>query len=195
MISSKALEWAKRNWGTMILAVLLALLLFFPAAKGWMLRQAISTGLLNAKIENKEGDKNNLVHSSFVYADLAGNTTSTDALAGKVVFINFWATWCPPCIAEMPSLSKLYEQFKDDDRFVFLFITQDDDPAKAAKYLSKHQYNLPLYTLSGNINPQLYSGTLPTTIVLNKQGKMVFNHQGIAGYNSDSFVKQLKELL
>lgn len=192
MTKNNMITWLKSNWFTSLLIIFVAAMVFIPNAKAWMLRQAISIGIFNADIDKKEGNK---VNSVFQYADIAGKVTSSESLKGKVVFVNFWASWCPPCIAEMPSLTKLYEQFKNDDRIVFLFITQDNDPAKAVNYLNKQQFNLPVFTLTGSIHPEMYSGTLPTTFVLNKEGKMVFHHKGIAGYNTEKFIQQLKSLL
>jgi thiol-disulfide isomerase/thioredoxin len=112
-----------------------------------------------------------------------------------VVFINFWATWCPPCRAEMPSLQELYNELKDDHRIVFLFINEDEDVAKAKRYLQKEQYTMPLLTRTGNIPAAFYSGTLPTTVILNKEGQVIFKHEGIAAYNTGAFIQQLKENL
>lgn len=95
----------------------------------------------------------------------------------------------------MPSIDALYKKFEKDDRFVFLFINEDDDKQKAKNYIEKHQYSIPLYSRSGNIPNEIFSGSLPTTIVINKEGKIVLKHEGMAGYDTDAFMKQLKDLL
>jgi len=112
-----------------------------------------------------------------------------------VVFINFWASWCPPCRAEMPSLENLYQKLKADDRFVFLFMNEDDDRNKAIQYLKKNHFTIPLFYLSGNVPREIFSGSLPTTVILDKEGKIVLKHQGMAGYDTEDFIRQLKELL
>lgn len=132
---------------------------------------------------------------SFSYIDARSQQVSTAGLKGKVVFINFWATWCPPCRAEMPSLDALYNEFKSDDRFVFLFINEDEDRAKAEQYLKESGFSVPLVTRAGTVPGELYSGTLPTTLVLNKEGAVVLKHEGVAGYNTPKFKQQLKDLL
>lgn len=174
-----------------------ALLLFFifsSDAKSWVMQQLISVGLFKAEIK-KEADNLSQNDTVFSFTDAAGRTMSTTALKGKVVFINFWATWCPPCRAEMPSLNALYNKLKGDSRFVFLFINEDEDLSKAKTYLQKNAFTMPVTTRSGVVPSQLFSGTLPTTLVLNKEGNVVLKHEGMAGYNTAAFIQQLKELL
>ncbi len=195
MAKIKIGNWLKNNWVTFILMGFLALIIFVPSTKAWILEKVISTGIFNAKIKKEDLKNNPQSIPPFSYTSLTGEISSTEDLKGKIIFINFWASWCPPCRAEMPSLTYLYEQLKDDERFVFLFITEDEDVSKATDYLNKNNYNIPVFKLSGNISPGLYRGTLPTTIVLNKQGRMVYKHEGIAGYNSPAFLQQLKALL
>lgn len=173
-----------------------ALLIFFvfsTDAKSWVLRQLVSVGIFNAKIEKEPASRS--AAPSFSYFDASGQQMSTADLKGKVVFINFWATWCPPCRAEMPSLNALYNEFKGDDRFVFLFVNEDEDGTKADKYLKESGFNVPLVTRAGVVPGELYSGTLPTTLVLNKEGLVVLKHEGVAGYNTPKFKLQLKNLL
>lgn len=182
--------------GNVVFVALLIFFVFSTDAKSWVLRQLVSVGLFNAKIANDAEAKSPTTGAhSFSFSDAGGVVRSTADLKGKVVFINFWATWCPPCRAEMPSLNALYNELKSDDRFVFLFVSEDDDPSKAQRYLEESGFTVPLVTRAGNVPAQLYSGTLPTTVVLNKEGAVVFKHEGVAGYNTQRFKQQLKDLL
>jgi thiol-disulfide isomerase/thioredoxin len=182
--------------GNVLLIGLLLLLVLNPDAKSWMLRQLVSVGLFRAEIDH---DKSKRAASdataAFSFTDQNGNTVSVSELKGKVVFINFWASWCPPCRAEMPSMNAMYNKLKDDNRFVFVFINEDDNLATAKKYLQSKQLTLPLFTHSGAISPQIFNGVLPTTTVLDKQGNIVMMHEGMANYNTDNFLKQLRGLL
>lgn len=195
MTSKTILTALKKNALTILLAGFLLLLVFNPGTKSWMLQQLVSIGLFKPEIK-KEGVKEiSTADTNFSFTDATGKTTSTADLKGKVVFINFWASWCPPCQAEMPSLEALYKKLKDDSRFVFVFMNEDEDKTKAIKYLEKNNYTMPLYSSTGNVPTEIYSGSLPTTIVLNKEGKVVLKKDGMAGYNTDAFIKQLKDLL
>ncbi|MEO7486352.1 MAG: TlpA disulfide reductase family protein, partial [Ferruginibacter sp.] len=150
---------------------------------------------LKADIKKVEAPNDLKVAPAFLFTDAAGKTASTKDLKGKVVFINFWASWCPPCQAEMPSIIALYKRLEKDDRFVFLFMNEDDDKEKAKKYLERNQYSIPLYNRSGTVPNEIFSGTLPTTLVINKEGKIVLRHEGMAGYDTDAFLRQLEDLL
>lgn len=184
----------KKRWVSILFYTAIIVFIFSPTAKSWVLQQVVSTGLLKAKIK-KDTSKNLPQAAAFSFTDAEGKSTSTADLKGKVVFINFWASWCPPCRAEMPSLENLYQKFKDDERIAFLFLNEDNDRSKAIQYLQKNHFTIPLFYSSGDVPNEIFSGTLPTTIVLDKEGKIVLRHQGIAGYNSDDFIRQLNELL
>lgn len=186
--------WLKKNAITVLLTCFVLILFISPNAKAWLLQKLISVGLFKAEIK-KDGIQNQPETSSFLYTDASGKTSSTADLKGKVVFINFWASWCPPCQAEMPSIEALYKKLAKDDRFVFLFINEDEDKQQAENYLEKNRYSIPLYSRPGNVPDEIFSGNLPTTIVINKEGKIVLKHEGIAGYDTDAFMKQLEDLL
>lgn len=182
-------------WNVVFFAGLI-FFIFNTDAKAWVLRQLVSVGIFNANIEKDAAAKSASPEvTSFSFTDASGRIQSTADLKGKVVFINFWATWCPPCRAEMPSLDALYNEFREDERIVFLFISEDDALAKAQKYLKENGFNVPLVTRAGNVPAELYSGTLPTTLVLNKEGAVVLKHEGVAGYNTPRFKQQLRDLL
>ena len=184
----------QKVWNYLFIGMLL-LFLFNSSAKAWLLRQFLSVGLFSAEIKKEAIATNQSAQTpAFSFTNENGSTFSTAGLKGKVVFVNFWATWCPPCRAEMPGLMELYNQFRNDDRFVFLFLNEDSDRAKANAYLQEKEYDLPLHTAAGNVPAEVYSGTLPTTVIINKEGMIVFKHEGLAKYNSDKFINQLRAL-
>ena len=190
----------KKNWSTTLLFAIFVLLLVSPDAKAWMMRQVISTGLLNAKMEDKNIEKSSFentatISESFSVKDENGQLINISELKDKVVFINFWASWCPPCRAEFPSIQKFYEKYKENDGVVFLIINLDDDPKAGKRYLEKEKFTIPFLVPNGNIPTQYFSGSLPTTVVLDKTGKIRMHHAGMADYSKDSFYEEINQLL
>ncbi len=115
----------------------------------------------------------------------------TDA-KGKVVFLNFWATWCVPCLAEMPSIQRLYEKTKDDG-IIFLIVSQEDN-ATVSQYLSGKGYTFPVYTLQGEPPPNFKSDTIPATFILSPDGKVAFKHIGAAKWDDEKSIAFLRAL-
>jgi thiol-disulfide isomerase/thioredoxin len=120
--------------------------------------------------------------------DSAGQRVTLEDYKGKIVFINFWATWCPPCIAEMPSMQKLYTDYQD--KIVFLFVTTDSFE-KANAFLVKENLTLPIYQSVTNPPLEMESSTIPATYLIDKQGNVILAKIGTANWNSDSFREKL----
>ncbi len=111
--------------------------------------------------------------------DVDGRTISTASLKGKVVIINFWATWCPPCRAEIPDLIKLQEKYKD--QLQIIGISDDDDPpAVVKKWAAEHGMNYPI-VMSTDALRKVFVGVaaLPTSFILNRESKMMIRHVGM----------------
>lgn len=192
--------WLRKNWSTTLLFAIFVLLLVSPDAKALLMRQVISTGLLNSKIDEKNIEKSSIetpatISESFSVKDESGQLINLSELKGKVVFINFWASWCPPCRAEFPSIQKFYEKYKGNDELVFLTINLDDNPKAGKLYLEKEKFTIPFLTPNGNIPTEYFSGSLPTTVVLDKSGKIRMHHAGMADYSKDSFYEEINQLL
>lgn len=111
---------------------------------------------------------------------------------GKIVLINFWATWCPPCRAEMPSLQSLYNDYKG--RVVFVFLT-NEEPSKVIKYLDKEQFDIPSFNQLSNAPNEFSVSSIPVTYVIDKEGTIVVHKVGPADWNSDKFRSVLDALI
>jgi hypothetical protein len=192
--------WLKKNWSTVLFVGIFILLLVSPDAKAWLMRQIISTGLLNSKIEKKSVGKpleemNPSISESFTVKDENGKIINVSGLKGKVVFINFWASWCPPCRAEFPSIQKFFEKYRSIDELVFLTVNLDEDLDAGKMYLEKEKFTVPFLFPNGNIPKEYFSGSLPTSVVLDKTGKIRMKHEGMADYSKDSFFEEINQLL
>lgn len=142
-----------------------------------------------------EADKQTGGAESTSFKDGEGNEVHLRSLEGKVVFINFWATWCPPCKIEMPSINQLYLKLKDREDVVFLMVDVDDDYQNASKFVGDNHYAFPVYTPFGPIPKAYLGGAIPTTVILDKTGKMVTRHEGAADFNQPEVEAFIRELL
>ena len=174
-----------------LLVSLLLVLILVPDAKAFLLNGMMKVGLFSP---GNEISREEPVIDDVRFQDGQGNTISLSALKGRVVFINFWATWCPPCRAEMPSINKLVKKFEGDEAIVFITVDADGNYARAKKFLDRRKYDLPLYTAAGSVPRALFSGSLPTTVVIDKSGKLAFRHEGLADYSSKKFQDMLVSL-
>jgi len=123
------------------------------------------------------------------------STINTKDLIGKVVFINFWATWCPPCIEEMPSIQALYNQFKDNPDIVFLLVDVDADLKGAERFMRKHKLDMPLYIPNSNLPTSFLEGAIPTTVILDKRGNIDVRLEGGRDYRAPQMVQAIESLL
>ncbi|MCK5074874.1 MAG: TlpA family protein disulfide reductase [Calditrichia bacterium] len=115
-----------------------------------------------------------------------GEVVNLNDLEGKVLFINFWATWCPPCVAEMPNIHNLYKKVKSDS-IVFLMISVDDDQQKVKDFINRKEYSFPVYRIGSHLPSVFSSRTLPTTFVVSPMGKIVSIKRGLAKYDTKEF--------
>jgi len=116
---------------------------------------------------------------AFTVRDIDGKTISLADLKGKVVLVNFWATWCPPCRAEIPDLVKLQDKYRD--RLVIVGISEDEvDPAQVKAFATAQKMNYPIVMATTELR-QIFKGVaaLPTTFVLDTEGKIQMRHVGM----------------
>lgn len=116
-------------------------------------------------------------------------------LKGKVVFINFWATWCPPCIEEMPSIAALKKKFKDNPNIVFLMVDVDNNLAKSKKFMAKQKLDLPVHVPYSQIPSNYLGNSIPTTVILDKKGEIVVRTEGARDYNAPKLVAAIEALV
>lgn len=184
----------KKNFFNIIFWITIILILVNSDAKTWVLRQLTYTGIFNAQLD-KGKPSESLIEHDFNFSQEDGTILSTSSLRGKVVFINFWASWCPPCRAEFPSIEKFYQEFNNHPDIFFLMINEDQDIQKGKKYLEQKNFTVPFHRLRSKVSEDIYSGALPTTIVLDKKGQIRMHHTGFSNYSSKKFIAQIEDLL
>ncbi|MES2830070.1 MAG: TlpA disulfide reductase family protein [Bacteroidota bacterium] len=184
---------------TVILVVFLLAMFFSPALKGRVIQGLMTIGLFQPDVPKKPlansttSKQTTMPDASFT--DVKGATILLSQLKGKVVFINFWATWCPPCIAEMPSINTLYSKYKDNQNVVFIMVDVDGKMEASTAFMQKREFKLPVYISASETPQEYFSGSMPTTVILDKSGNIVFRHVGAADYANpkvSEFINKLR---
>jgi thiol-disulfide isomerase/thioredoxin len=130
----------------------------------------------------------------FQLKDMNGVDVKLDSFKGKVILLNFWATWCGPCKAEIPSLVELQEKYADD--LVVLGFSVDDPAEKMKPYAEEYKVNYPLLVGNGREDVQNAFGPLlgiPVSVIIGRDGIIAKKHTGIA--TKEQFEREIKALL
>jgi len=172
----------------------LAILFFVPAAKGKLIEGLMKAGLFQPHIPAVRSTVVKIEVPDITFERSNGQLVHLAALKGKVVFINFWATWCPPCIAELPSINALYLKSQADSNLVFLTVDADNDFSKSVRFMQRHHLSVPLVKANTAVPENMLGGSIPTTVIIDKSGAMVFSHEGAADYSNPQVVAFLKKL-
>lgn len=133
----------------------------------------------------------------FTLSDISGNSVSLESLRGSVVMINFWATWCPPCIEELPTMHALKDSLADEP-FEILAINMGESVEDIDKFLQRTEMELgfPLLLDTHNEVSTLYEVRgLPATLVVDKTGKFAFGGVGARDWNGTEAHEQIRPLL
>ena len=133
-----------------------------------------------------------LADYEWILEDRYGERVYFEELKGQVVVLNFWATWCPPCIAEMPSFQELYSDY--GDQVSFLFVSQEEKE-RIDRFMNKNGYQLPVYSPLSKIPEKLYSQSIPATYIIGRNGSIRVSKVGVADWNSEKVRKLLDELI
>ncbi|MFP4846376.1 TlpA family protein disulfide reductase [Winogradskyella sp. PE311] len=149
------------------------------------------TYIRQSTIINKE-DRSSVTYNGWQLKSDLNRSLDFSETNDKVVLINFWATWCPPCIAEMPSLQLLYNDYKD--KVVFLFITNEDFDI-TRKFKSKNKFDFEVYHPLNNMPEELITRSIPRTFIINKTGEIIVDESGAINWNSDNVRKLIEGLL
>jgi thiol-disulfide isomerase/thioredoxin len=130
----------------------------------------------------------------FTLKDMNGIDVKLESFRGKIILLNFWATWCGPCRAEIPALVDLQKQYADD--LVVLGFSVDDPVDKLRPYATEYKINYPVLVGSGREEVQDAFGPLwgiPVTVIIDRQGNIHRKHSGIG--TREQFEQEIKSLL
>ncbi|MFN4314223.1 MAG: TlpA family protein disulfide reductase [Chitinophagaceae bacterium] len=124
--------------------------------------------------------------------DASGQTIDLGALKGKKVFVNLWATWCPPCRAEMPSIKKLASAV-DSNKVSFVMLSLDEDFEAARQFAKQTNLGLPIYAAAGSLPTLFQTQGIPVTYIFNESGELIFRRDRAENYDQPQFVEMLQK--
>ncbi len=130
----------------------------------------------------------------FTLTGIDGMDYTLSAQKGTVVLVDFWATWCPPCLKEIPHLKDLYEQYKDQG-FAVWGVSLGDEEGKLNAFVDEYAIGYPILLGTQNIGQQYGVQGIPTTLLIDKQNRIAFKHVGFSPGMEEQFSKEIEQLL
>ena len=147
---------------------------------------------LESRLEAPSFPSTTLADYGWTVQSLDGQDFKMADVRGKVVFLNFWATWCPPCIAEMPSIQHLHEKLKDEG-VVFVCVS-NEETSKVSRFVKERGFTFPIYTMHGAPPGVFKTPGIPATFILSRDGKIAFRHVGSAKWDDEKSIDFMKGL-
>lgn len=133
-------------------------------------------------------------YQDFKVTSLTGETKSRSSLKGKVVLLNFWATWCPPCKQEIPTIEKLHNEMKGQNFEVFA-VSVGESPDTVKKFVAQQKMTYPIYLDPQNLLSRTYASQgIPTTYLIDKNGLFIAALIGAYDYANPELIAILSEL-
>ena len=178
-------KFRKKKWyGKLfdILFVLLLIMLIIPSTRKEVMTYTSKVRMYLTSVEEKEDAENIKGQETLVFKDAQGRRHELGDYLDKPVFINFWATWCPPCRAEMPSLEKLYQQYGNDMHFLFISGQPID---KQQQFIREYEYDLPVYQLMSRPGGSFSYSVLPTSLIISGDNRVVMRKEGAVNWQSN----------
>ncbi|WP_224996191.1 TlpA disulfide reductase family protein [Cesiribacter sp. SM1] len=171
-------------------------------AIGQVQRLLLATGIRKAEVPSAESvtsqaaasETNDIVGAGFKMVDMEGKTLAFESLKGKVIFMNIWATWCPPCVAEMPNIQSLYDKV-GSDKIAFVMLSVDQGSMKKVKkFVDRKGFTFPVYMPASQLPEEFYTQAIPTTFIISPEGKIVARQEGMAEYDTKEVRDFLEDL-
>lgn len=127
---------------------------------------------------------------SFTMRDISGKLIDIRSFKGRKVFVNLWASWCPPCRAEIPSIEKLSSRISQD-KVVFVMLSLDDSFNKAKDFKQESNLQLPVYFPAGDLPSIFNLESIPATFIFNEKGELIKENIGADDYDTDNYLRLL----
>lgn len=182
------MKFLKKNWSNLLFIILILLLIIPQSRKPIQIQ--LNRLIAFSPSEISEDEREELDNYDWELTTPDGELKNFSTSEGKVSIVNLWATWCPPCIAEMPSFEGLYEDYSDKADFYFVSFEESE---RLRNFMKRKNYSFPVYQPLSEGPEKLQSNSLPTTFVISKSGEILVKRTGAADWNSSAFRKKLDE--
>jgi thiol-disulfide isomerase/thioredoxin len=153
--------------------------------------QATAAEVVQTAISQSEANMATPTLPAFKVTAIDGSTINLAELKGKKVFVNLWATWCPPCRAEMPSIEALNSKI-DKQKVAFVMLSLDDKFEKAKRFAKAHNLHTPVYYPAEGLPAIFKTDGIPATFIFNEKGELIKANMGAEDYNTEEYVRLLK---
>lgn len=185
-------------WGTALVLIVIAIIVTNGYGKSGPNQtlpdnQSFSSRDQDQAFDNSQENKPETEAIDFTLTDLDGNTVSLSDYKGKSVYLNFFATWCPPCRAEMPDIEKVYQKYKDKD-FVVLAVDLGEDKDTVKSFIEDNGYSFKVLLDSDQSVGQQYEiSAIPVSVFIDKNGKIV--NKRVGALSEDEMEEIIKSLV
>jgi len=188
--------YQKRKKSAIILDVVFyvfILLLIIPVTRRHV-GSFIIKSTLRAPMAINDRNSEKLAESDYrwPFQTLDGSSFYLEQVRDEVVFLNFWATWCPPCIAEMPSIERLFNEYGDRVRFILI---TTEDPEVVHGFMERNNYSFPVY-IQNYAAPEIFAtNSIPATYIIDRNGQLRLKKKGAAKWDSGKIRTLLDALI
>lgn len=179
-------KWFAKNWSNMLFGAFIVLMLI-PTTR-MPIQVFINRLFLFGPSTNKQEIAVSNSNFKWEVIDENGQHISVEQFTGKPILLNFWATWCPPCVAEMKSIESAYQQTKHKANFV---LVSNEPIEKLVAFKQKKGYTFPVYQLVSALPSVFESERIPTTFLINKNNQIIIQENGAQNWASQKVIDLL----
>jgi len=184
----------KSRWSiaTDMIFIVLLVLMLIPASRKEIIIGVRKITMKQPQASIKSSTDLKEIDYNWAYQTSEGEVIDFKKLKNKVVFLNFWSTKCPHCIAELKSIENLYAEYNGKIEFILL---THENPSNVKRFLKKENYNIPFYLTYGYVPEVFNSPFIPATYIISKEGKIVINKTGPARWDGDEMKSFFNDLV
>jgi len=190
METPKWRKFIKKQWSN-ILFFLFVLLLLIPQTR-MPIQVFLNRTFAFSPSVTEASKREKITTYEWFLSDLDNQVMDFSSSQGKPIFVSFWATWCPPCIAEMPSIQEFYEKYGEEVDF---YLVARDASSSVEAFLNKNSYTFPVYFEASPTPHLLDSNALPTSFLIHPNGEIMIKKTGAADWASASFFEEMDNLI